>query len=219
MSGSKGSTLNLDRFVWLWRLQAWALARLRRVANLHLWVVLTRAIDPHRVLDPDLEARFIFRTVTLDEAKNAPSDMQMSRKFVDDAAARGDVVAGVFDGSRLIAYSWRSETRAPITDHLWWQLEPGQHTRYGYKSFVHPHYRGMRLAQSLGQSADPDYAARGITKDVSYVDLDNLASLRSNFRNPTRRVVGLAGYWQIGKKYWTFRTPGARRYFSFELTP
>lgn len=183
--------------------------------GVHVWVVQTRPLHSHFDMPSAHAARFRFALLTLESAGNAAtrdSRLKLPETFLHAALARGDVGCGAFEGDRLVAYTWRTMTRAPVAGPLWIHLLDAT-SRYGYKSLVLPEYRGSRLNVSVARFHDRWFVERGIHRDVGYVALANLASLRSTYRDPERVRVGYAGYLRLGSRYATFRSRDVRRYF------
>ena len=192
---------------------------MQQYLGMHVWVVQTRPLVQHFELPADHAARFEFKPLTLEDALIACEDetLGIATEFVHDAFARGDICQGAFEKGRLVAYCWRTTVRAPVTERLWLRIHAAD-TRYGYKSFVLPAYRGIRLSQSNARVYDHYFISKGIHTDVGYVDLHNLASLKNTYRDPDRKNVGYAGYLELGGRYHTWRTPGVRPYLSFDYT-
>lgn len=198
-------------------LMARVLRNLERHCGLHLWSVQTRPIYPKFEMPHEHAERFTFRRLDLDDALAAARDpaLLLPEEFVRAALSRGDICVGAYDGDRLVAYTWRTLTCAPVTDTVQIRLLR-KSTRYGYKALVLPAYRGMRLNHSVARFWDHNFLAMGVDHDVGYVALHNLASMRSTFRDPNRKRIGYAGFLQIGDRYWSFRTRGVRDYLAIE---
>lgn len=162
--------------------------------------------------------RFDFRRLSLEDALAAAQnpDLDMTTEFVRDAFARGDICVGAYDGNKLVAYTWRTLNCGPITDTLWLELLDRSH-RYGYKGLVLSDYRGTRLNMSVARFWDRHFVAMGIQWTVTYVDLHNLASMRSTFRDDDRKRIGFAGYLHVGRRVWPFRSPGVRRIVALRI--
>ena len=161
--------------------------------------------------------RFEFRPLSLEDALKATTDPEllMTPEFVTQAFQRGDLCMGAYDGERLVAYVWRSLSRAPVKERLWLRvLDP--RCRYGYKSMVLPEYRGQRLNTSVGRFYDHHFVAQGIVYDLGYVALDNLPSMKSTFRDPERCRIGYAAVINWSGRFWTFRSRNVRSYLALE---
>ena len=208
---------NVKRFGLLRTGWAFLLRRVERYAGLHIWSVQTRPLSAEFHMPQEHAARFTFRRPSLDELLRASQnpELGLTPESIREACARGDICEGAFDGPNLVAYTWRTTTGAPVTKDLWLRLH-AEGVRYGYKAFVLPQYRGMKLSSSNARCHDHLFVENGVTTDVGYIDLHNLASMKNAFRDPNRTLIGYAGYLQRGQRYWTFRTPGVRQYFSLE---
>ena len=123
---------------------------------------------------------------------------------------------GALEDDKLIAYCWRGFTCAPVTNALWLRLRK-PHTRYGYKIYVLPQYRGIRLRQSVASFYEHEFVEMGAINLIGYIALSNLASLRNPPLNEAREVIGYAGYIKLGRRYRTFRSARVRHYVDFEL--
>ncbi len=139
----------------LWRRgYAALLRRLGRWFDLRLVWIFRRTITPPKV-EPRAEPGYSFRKVTAAELIEAAADpaLELSRERIKDAAARGDLLFGVFHRNRVIAYRWYSLSGSTP---CWEGMEIGyEHPQraYGYRTFTHPAHRGKRLhAYSLAQS-------------------------------------------------------------------
>jgi len=198
----------------LWRRgYAALLRRLGRWFDLRLVWIFRRTITPPKV-EPRAEPGYSFRKVTAAELIEAAADpaLELSRERIKDAAARGDLLFGVFHRNRVIAYRWYSLSGSTP---CWEGTEIGyEHPQraYGYRTFTHPAHRGKRLhAYSLAQS-DIALAALGCTHTIGYIDATNFASLRAySHLKGGRRVGGILSLRAFGR-HWVFRSPGAIRH-------
>lgn len=191
--------------------------RLQRHCGLHLWSVQTRPILETYDIPPEHAVQFSFRRLTLEDALAASEnpELAMTAAFVRAAFHRGDICVGAYEGGELVAYTWRALVAAPVKDAVWLRLL-GNSRRYGYKAMVLPRHRGNRLSVSVGRFWDRNFLDMGVTQDIGYVDLHNLASMKSTFRDPSRKRIGYAGFVQVGKRVRTFRTPAVQACLAFE---
>ena len=133
-----------------------------------------------RELDPD----------ELPEAARDP-ELRLAVDFVHAARQRGDRAFGAFDGSKLIAYAWRSTSTAPHSHGVWVRVH-GPYS-YSYKAFTVPGYRGRGIAPGLILFGDARMLELGFTRRVGFVSLTNYASLALS--GPIQSSgAGLAGY-------------------------
>ena len=130
--------------------------------------------------------------------------MRISPGFIQSALDRGDTAFGALHEGQVIAYVWRTMTRAPHVDGLW--VRVSKPFRYGYKAFTHPDHRGKHLNPAIALFTDAHGLAQGYTHDIGFVALHNLASLATG-KYKGFATLGYAGYvnW-FGRKF-TFRTP------------
>jgi len=188
--------------------------------GLRLWVVHARALEPDFVIPPEHAARYEFRRVGLEEAlaqSRSNPNLNMSEAFLQSAFRRGDICVGAFDQGRLVAYAWRTLDQAPVEGEVWLKIvRPA--CRYGYKALVLSEYRGQRLNRTVRSFYDREMVAMGILQNVAYIDLHNLASMRSH-QGLRRERIGYAGYFRRRRVWTTFRTPGVRGYIQFVRIP
>ena len=211
----------VDYSHWRRDFNRWGAARfvhIRIMSLLKPWLTLfrlnTRRLAPVP-LPTELPATYWVRIVTRDELVTAAGDpvMELGPAEFDDALARGDICAGVFDGDRLIAYIWRSFSAAPHRDGLWATFE--RPYRYGYKGFTHPDYRGQRLQDPVSHLTNALCIERGYPLAISLIESHNYASIVGSARRGNTEV-GWAGYFKLFGRVYPFRSPGAKRHtFNF----
>jgi hypothetical protein len=189
--------------------------RLERWFGLHIWSVQTRPLQTDYDLPEDHARRFTFKQLGIEEALIASRDpaLDLTPEFLREAFARGDFCTGAYEGEHLVAYSWRTTKCAPVAGTLWLRLEK-ENCQYVYKTLVLPSHRGNRLKTSAGRVHDYEFVERGVTRNVSYIALSNLESLKSSFRDPDRRRLGYAGFLKCRGRYFPFRTAGVKPYIS-----
>jgi len=145
-----------------------------------------------------------------DDLYRAVAEMpdQLDADFVESALARGDICAAAFDDSRIVSFQWASFTTARVNDRL--SVKFTEPFRYGYKGFTDPAYRGRRIAREVMLFCDSECLARGYTHTIVYVETHNYASI-ANLDRLGNRCIGYTGYFKVGRRYFPFRTPGAKR--------
>ena len=185
--------------------------------NFHFWAIQTRNLEPDFVPPEEHTNEFDFRTLTPDEILIAAQNPELgiTQAFVHSAFARGDICTTALHGESLVACSWKTLSRAPVAKRLWICIDQ-QPQFYGYKAFVLPKYRGQRLSTSVAKASDAELVKAGAKWGVSYKAISNLESRAVNFRNDNSTLRGYAGYWKIGSRCFSFRTPGAKPFISFE---
>lgn len=146
---------------------------------------------------------FLFdsRFLTHAEIIDLPShpELEVTERFVDRALEKGDACYGVFDGHRLVSYSWYSRLPTQVSDHLAISFDPAY--SYMFKGFTLPAYRGNRLYAAGIYRAALAEASRGSRGLVSLVESANFAA-----RNSLARM----GHQAFGTVR-VFRAPGAYR--------
>ena len=134
---------------------------------------------------------------------------EMSRAFVDQALAKGDECVGIFDGDALTSIGWYARTPTPVTDSLSLRFDPSW--TYMYKGFTLKPWRGKRL-HGIGMTfALQHYVERGARGLISYVEFNNLKSLRS-VENMGYRVFGDIYLARLKDREIFWSTPGCRPY-------
>ena len=134
---------------------------------------------------------------------------EMSPTFVEQALGRGDECAAIFDGDKLVSIGWYARRPTPISPSLSLAFDPAW--TYMYKGFTLKSHRGKRL-HGIGMTFALDhYTKAGARGLISYVEFNNLSSLRS---------VEKMGYRLFGDIYLAklrghelfWSTPGCRSY-------
>ena len=158
-------------------------------------------------VDPKFDCRFLSaRELAVYCTK---PEYELDEPFLREAADKGDECFGIFEGEVLASYGWYSTRPTAITERL--RLCFNAEYVYMYKGFTHPHYRGMRL-HSVGMGmALNDYVRRGQKGIVSYVEAQNLSSLKSCYRMGYRDF-GQIAYARLLGRYLTFATKSSTSY-------
>jgi hypothetical protein len=156
---------------------------------------------------------FAVRLAADDELRAAAGEpewaAEMPRSFVDQALARGDECVGIFDGKRLVSIGWYARTPTPISPSLVLHFDAAW--TYMYKGFTLKSHRGKRL-HGIGMTfALQHFTDRGARGLISYVEFDNLMSLRSVERMGYR-LFGDIYVARIGGRERLWSTPGCRPY-------
>jgi hypothetical protein len=134
---------------------------------------------------------------------------EMSPAFVERALARGDECVAIFDGDALVSSGWYARGPTPITDSLTLTFAP--EWVYMYKGFTLESHRGKRL-HGIGMTfALQHYTNAGARGLISYVEFNNLQSLRS-VEKMGYRLFGDIYIATIGGRERFCSTPGCRRY-------
>jgi hypothetical protein len=154
--------------------------------------------------------------LSADELRKYSSDpkTEISSEFLDEALARGDQCYAIREEETLAAYGWYSAGSTPIgLGEL--VLNFSRQYVYMYKGFTDERYRGQRL-HAIGMTrALAHYLSGGHNGLVSYVEAQNLDSLKSCFRMGYR-VFGSIYVVRIFDRYHAFSSPGCSR-FGFRL--
>jgi hypothetical protein len=136
---------------------------------------------------------------------SADPQYDVTPQFLDEALPKGDECYAIVDGDQPAAYGWYAHSPTLMTDGMRVYFDPAY--IYMYKGLTLDAYRGRRL-HAIGMTrALAAYKARGFKGLVSYIESDNLTSIKSAHR---------MGYVDFGRvfivsvlgRYVTFRTPG-----------
>lgn len=185
------------------------LRRLQRLLNLEVCRVVTRPLcgDPRPQGTADeILVRLMTQAALLPHC--ADPELELPEPQVRAAFGRGDLCVGALHGAKLVGYQWLAFGPTPHVDGIWVEFDP--RSRYSYKKFVRPQYRGRRIAARLSRHADALCRHRGRGATVSFIDLHNRASWRSSARLGSR-TAGYAGYLRFGDVFIALRSPGAKR--------
>jgi hypothetical protein len=107
-------------------------------------------------------------------------EYQIEKIFLKEAMDKGDECFAFFDGHRLASYGWYSTTPTRVNEDL--ELRFDERYVYMYKGYTHPNYRGQRL-HAIGMTmALNHYLDQGYSGIVSWVEANNVRSLRSCYR-------------------------------------
>jgi ribosomal protein S18 acetylase RimI-like enzyme len=136
-------------------------------------------------------------------------EYEMKRDFLEDALGKGDECFAILDGDRLASYGWYSTKPTKVNQDL--EIDFDDRYVYMYKGFTHPSYRGQRL-HAIGMTmALKHYLDRGHRGIVSWVEANNVSSLRSCYR------MGYEDFGEIRilklfRKHFIRRSEGCKEY-------
>jgi hypothetical protein len=200
----------------LWKtLQAFGIRAIQRVLGLKVLraMYLTAVAPTFAAVPADLTAGFLDRETLRRLSAHAKYDL--SPAFLDVALSKGDECYAIMDGVRLAGYGWYARTPTNISDNLEVRFDAAH--VYMYKGLTLDAYRGRRLHAIGKAGALAVYRARGYKGLVSYVESDNLSSLKSNHRMGCLDIGSICAIRIFGKEL-IFRTAGCAA-FGFDLVP
>jgi len=143
----------------------------------------------------------------MDLSKN--QEYQLERNFLDEALNKGDECFAILDGDSLASYGWYSNRPTKVSDEL--ELHFNEQYIYMYNGFTHPNYRGQQL-HAIGMTmALNHYLNRGYRGIVSWVESNNVNSLRSCHRMGYRNF-GEIYIIKLLRNHFIFRSSGCRDY-------
>lgn len=161
--------------------------------------------DPAFLKSPDgYDSGFLSHDMIRDFA--AEPDNQMPASFLKEALSKGDECYAICHNGTLAAYGWYSVKPTRI-DLPGLEIHFGHEHVYMYKGFTHPRYRGQRLHAIGMSSALQSYRSRGFAGLVSYVEWNNIESLKSCARMGYT-VFGTVYVAKVFGRYLQHRSPG-----------
>ena len=135
------------------------------------------------------------------------------RSFVERSLERGDLCALVYRGDEMLAFSWRTREWVPFVPGIQMALTRDD-AFIGYKTWVDPQVRGLRLFEKMRLFLDGETMARGINLGVSYIEQINESSWASMRRDPLSAQVGWSLHFRpLG---WSIRSAGAKDWVKFQ---
>ncbi|HEY6156316.1 MAG TPA: hypothetical protein VIV88_02635 [Gemmatimonadales bacterium] len=186
-------------------LRAFAIRAIQRVIDFKVLraMCITVVAPGFLELPADMSADFLDRETL--RRMTAETKYDLTAEFLDDALAKGDECYAIVDGAEPAAYGWYAHSPTLMSDGLLVHFDPAY--VYMYKGLTLDAYRGRRL-HAIGMTrALAAFQTRGYKGLVSYIESDNLTSLKSSYR---------MGYFDFGRvfiirvlgRHLTFRTPG-----------
>ncbi len=184
------------------------LDRILQILGIHCYRVRVRQLVEFPF--PTMPDGYSLRQLTPSEIRRAAQDptLDLPLEFVDDAIARGDVMTAVTVDGQVVSYAWASAGPAPHVDSVW--ADVSFPYRYSYKGFTLPAFRGQRLSTLTSFGSDRLFLQRGMTHAVSFTDLSNTPSQRTEHRKGNR-FIGFAGYFAFGSRRICFRSAACKR--------
>ena len=184
-------------------------ARLRRWPGLFVSYVMTRPLlarDAHAAVPGPLVYRLCGTAELL--GWSADPELELEPAKIDEAFGRGDACVGAFEGERLVGYVWYSYGDAPHYAGIWVAIPP--EARYAYKALLRRSCRGKGWGKVLYEQAGAVSPRRGRSLGITFIYVDNLASIRPA-EQAGWRTVGIAGHLGNGRLFLPFRSPAVRR--------
>ena len=150
------------------------------------------------------------RALNVEELEQASSipELDISPDFLARALARGDLCCGAFHEDNLVSYVWRSG--GEIEHVLGLKVVLAERCRYGYKAFTLPNYRGRGIYPKITGLVDREFLKRGKTTIVGFSVTHNYATISAD-KKLGNRIIGLIGYWKLGKHFLLLHTPGVKQ--------
>jgi hypothetical protein len=190
----------------------------RRFMNVRVLLGMTAvlaAVDEGLLHAAPLDARFATRAELLKAAERPEWREQLTPKSIALALARGEECFALFDGDLLASLGWYARVPTPIDDEMLLHFDPAW--VYMHRGYTIPAYRGRRL-HGMGMSlALRHYTREGANGLVSFVEFNNLQSLKSVSRMGYR-IFGSIYLATVGGRPRSWSSPGCREY-QFYLLP
>jgi GNAT superfamily N-acetyltransferase len=145
------------------------------------------------VVDETKLTAYEHRLLTADDIRSIAADPAYDLEpFMADRVADGDAICfGVFDGPRLVNYSWYTLNAVDADDTLGMKMSFSDDTAYIFKVFTHPDYRGRRIHSLAVLRAFEELSARGLRRVVGIIEFANWPSVRSHVRLGGKKLAYL----------------------------
>ena len=171
-------------------------------------------VDPTLLSPGPYEARLATKKDLLKVMKDPEWQSQLDEAFVEKAMNAGDECFGIFDQGKMVSMGWYSMNATPVSENAEIVFDPAW--VYMYKGYTQKTHRGKRLHGIGMSSALKMYTEQGARGLISYVEVNNFASLRS-IEKMGYRIFGEVGAAEIGGKLRTACTNGCKP-FGFYLS-
>jgi len=194
-------------------LRAFALRAIQRVIDVKVLRALCISVVAPAFMELPVEMSADFLDDDTLRCMATEAKYDLTPEFLDEALSKGDECYAVVDGDQPVAYGWYARSPTPTSGGLRVQFDPAY--VYMYKGLTLDAYRGRRL-HAIGMTrALAAYQSRGYKGLVTYIEADNLTSLKSAHR------MGYVDFGQIFVirilgRYVTLRTPGCAD-FAFDV--
>jgi len=126
--------------------------------------------------------------------------------------ARGDICVATFSHAdnngddQIVGYNFYSHAKTRVADDITFVFPP--EFLYSYGSYTAPEHRGRGLSPARWTFFREWCEQQDMSFDpIFYIELDNLASLKSGSGTAGSHTIGYAAYWR-------FRESGPRRFFA-----
>lgn len=184
------------------------MTRLKRFCGLTLCVIIVR---PLRTAPPppDNAHHRQYRLLTESELIefSADKELALDPEEIKRNYARGDCCAGAIENAQLVGYLWRAYAPTWHDGNIY--VDFGPTSRYAFKSFTRPAYRGQRILNDISVSTEA-LNLRGRTHAIAFIETHNFPSIKSARYNGNE-FVGYAGYFSVFGKILFFRSTGAAK--------
>ena len=186
--------------------------------NIRSWRICLREIPPELEL-PVLPDHLEFEILEHTQMRElAGIHSEVSEAFIEHAIELDDSCVVVVEpeagdtwAEQLVAYSWRTRGTVEFMPTFEVRLNHPE-TFFGFKTWVDPNVRGLRLFQKMREYLDlrgkPEHRNLG----VAYIDVRNHSSWASMARDVNYRQVGFLYHANWGRFSWTLTSSGAKRW-------
>ena len=151
--------------------------------------------------------RFLSEAELIEFAGNEVNEMSLT--FTLDAISRGDKCYGVLLDNVLASYGWYSSVPTKIKHQIQFCFD--NKWTYMYKGYTLPKFRGKRLHAIGMPLALKELSQSGSSGLISYVETNNVRSLRSVYRMGYKKI-GRVSVYQIGKWFSVKTEPSCDSY-------
>jgi hypothetical protein len=164
--------------------------------------------------DPDFpplaegrEARIASTEELIAAAADPVNDMNST--WLRKAHDRGELCAAVFEGDKILSYTWRAFGPTPHEQGLEVRFSP-QYV-YGFYAYTRPECRCQGLQHAADFVSDSRLIEMGYTHGIGFIETHNYPSMISQRKRGAYRV-GYAGYLYLLGRVYTFQSPGAKKH-------
>lgn len=194
----------------LWRaLYAFVMVQYRH--RFMLSMVIVRPVQREARASAVLDSGRELRMATLPELSKAVADsgLELDIEWAKQAFARGDICYAVFEGERILTYTWRAFQPTPHEKGLEIRFNPRY--VYGYYAYTHPLYRCQGLQNAVDYFSDQALQKLGYSEGIGFIESYYYPSIIAQMKRGASKV-GYAGYLCLFGKVFTFRSPGAKKH-------
>ncbi len=179
----------------------WEVMRAARIVfglRLHYVTVGADVVRPKQHVRPDIAPQYDTRVVGFEDLLPYVNDVpDLSEAFLRSAFERDDECAANFINGELVGFGFICRTRARASEQIDVLIPEG--FRYSYKDWTHPDHRRKNLSRMRGHVRFTQMPRPFKERSITYVEINNYASLLHGYRHPRERSLrmGVGGWISI----------------------